>query len=415
MMTSQTLRKIPESVDEMPASGKSICIIAQQQNMSFGGSEVHTLGLMGALIERGYGIELVANRYYGYDDIVREYGWQDRVRIVHTDLGGIHYGERSNRSGWRRILMDMSSEVLIFVKGNNNYGQLGFLRECRRAFKKVVFIEHLEPRERPTKTSRRWLGLFPGMGLWWHRRRLLSKVGSRYADKIVAVSEKVRQRLVTDIGYTPAKLMVILNGVPWRDFARDQERGAASRARWGISSDAFVFGMLTRLSREKGIDTALRALRLLVDQCPERSFCLVVAGEGYQAGELKDLANNLALQDRVKFVGFVSDPEEALSAYDVILFSSTVEGLPLGLLQGMAAGCIPIVTRISGMPEAVNSPEVGWVVAPENPAELCAAMRRVLETDSHTVAQMRQNVTQRIRENFDVEQCHRRLVELCES
>jgi glycosyltransferase involved in cell wall biosynthesis len=375
--------------------------------------EVHTLGLMQALIERGHGIELVANRFDWYDAIVRERGWQDRVRIIHTDLGGILYGDRTNRRAWRQVLQGLKSETLLFPKGNNNYGQLGFLRECRRVFRNIVFIEHLEPRDRPSGKSRR--RLVPALGLWWHKRRLLSAIGARYADRIIAVSDKVRQRLVDDIWYPKEKVTVVRNGVPWREFGRNQERGLAVRERHQVSPHAFVFGMLSRLSDEKGIDTALLAFRLLVERHPDLPAQLVIAGEGYAAEKLKNLTTDLRLQDRVTFVGFIAKPEEILSAFDVILFSSRREGLPLGLLQGMAAGCIPIVTRISGMPEAVDSSDVGWVVAPENPEELSGAMAAVLALDRVSVAKMRRTVIRRIQQHFDVAESNRRILEFLES
>jgi glycosyltransferase involved in cell wall biosynthesis len=173
--------------------------------------------------------------------------------------------------------------------------------------------------------------------------------------------------------------------------------------------------MLSRLSDEKGIDTALLAFRLLVERHPDLPAQLVIAGEGYAAEKLKNLTTDLGLQDRVTFVGFIAKPEEILSAFDVILFSSRREGLPLGLLQGMAAGCIPIVTRISGMPEAVDSSDVGWVVAPENPEELSGAMAAVLALDRVSVAKMRRAVIRRIQQHFDVADSNRRILEFLES
>ena len=391
----------------------SVCIVTQNDDTSFGGMEVHTLGLMDAFIEAGYAVELVVNRYGRYDDIVKRRGWTDAVRLVHTDCDGILYGERSNRRGWRKVFAGLSSRTVIFTKGNNNFGQIGFLKECRRAFAKVLFIEHLEPRERPARALQPRRGL-RGFGLWWYKRKLLSNLGSRYADHVVAVSQRVRDRLVTDIGYPASKVEVIRNGVPAHDFVRSHEQGVAARARHGIAPNALVFGMLTRLSPEKGIDTALQAFRLLADQPAERRPHLVIAGEGHEAANLHALTERLHLEDRVTFLGFVGRPEEILSAYDVILFSSRVEGLPLGLLQGMAAGCIPIVTRISGMPEAVSSPDIGWIVRPDDPADLCAAFRSVLAMDDSAVVRMRRSASQMVREHFDVSDANRRFLELCD-
>jgi glycosyltransferase involved in cell wall biosynthesis len=387
---------------DAPPQRHSICIIAQQQEHSFGGSEVHTLGLMGVLIEHGFDIELIANRYHGYDDRILGHAWEGRVRIVHTDLDGIYYGERSDRDGWRRVLGTMKSDRLLFIKGNNSYGQVAFLQECRRKFRKIIFVEHLEPRDRPRITFHGK----PSLGLWWYKRMVLSRLGAHFADVIVAVSQKVKDRLETDFRYPAKKLVVIRNGVPYRDFARSIERSDTARARYAIPAGAFVFGMLARLSHEKGIDTAIRALRRVVDRTPATPALLVVAGEGSEAESLKNLVHQLRLHEHVRFIGFVRDPEVVVSGFDVILFPSRVEGLPLGLLQGMSAGCVPIVTRISGMPEAVPSSDVGWVVDPDNPEALAEAMHRVLSLDQAALVKMRDAVLRSIREGFDIERAN---------
>jgi glycosyltransferase involved in cell wall biosynthesis len=375
--------------------------------------EVHTLALMNSLIAAGYDIELIANRYYRYDEIVHANGWDDVVRVVHTGLGGLIYGEASDAHRWKSVLENVRGDVMIFPKGNNNYGTLGFLRVCRRRFGKVIFIEHLEPRARPTRRSRRWLGLIPGMALWWHWRRFSCHIGSLYADRVVAVSNLVRDRLVDDFGYARDKVTVVQNGVDWRAFARDATAGTAFRERLGIEPDAFVFGMLTRLAREKGIDVVLQALRMLIEGGVRRPFYVVVAGEGPKAQELLDLARELKVDRWVRFVGFV-DSRSVVSGYDVILFASRREGLPLGLLEGMAAGCLPIVTRISGMPEAVNSPEIGWVVPPDRPEELARAMGEALSLSAAEIAAHRVRVLRRIRDHFDVTESHRRLLAACD-
>jgi glycosyltransferase involved in cell wall biosynthesis len=403
----------PRHAPAIASPARSICIITE--NEGFGGMEVHTIGLMEALIARGYRIELVVNRYDRYDPIVADRGWSDRVRIVHTDLPGILYGSGDDPNGWRKVLGGLDSSTLIFPKGDNNYGQPGFLRECRRAFQRIVFIEHLEARERPPLWEGRPFASTPHLSLWWHKRRIASRRGAAYADAIVTVSDKVRARLVEDIGYQPGKLTVVRNGVPWREFRRNESVGRAVRDTYGIRHDAFIFGMLTRLTPAKGVDTALAALRRVNTAHPDRPFVLLIAGEGYESDRLKALAQTLGVADRVRFVGFVDRPDHLVSAYDVILFSSRVEGLPLGLLQGMAAGCLPIVTRISGMPEAVHSPEVGWVVPPENPDALAEAMSSALCLDAHSTAAMRQRVLRRIQEHFDVDRAYARLIEICES
>jgi glycosyltransferase involved in cell wall biosynthesis len=79
----------------------------------------------------------------------------------------------------------------------------------------------------------------------------------------------------------------------------------------------------------------------------------------------------------------------------------------------MAAGCIPIVTRISGMPEAVNSPAMGWVVPPEDPEELCKAMKGAMTLDTAARQQMAENALQRVKRDFDLAETHRKIFEIC--
>ena len=387
-----------------------VCFVTQSR--AFGGVEVHTLGLMKALIERGYRIEMISCRHRMYDEPVRARGWQERVRIIHTDLSvGLGDELAGATDGWRDVFRSVESDVLIFPKATHNQGSFAFLRLCRRAFRKVFLIEHLED-PMPQKFSRRLLGFLPtGIGLWWYKKRLLNRLRPLCADHVIAVSDKVRDRLTLEWGVPPQRVTVIRNGVAWRTLARNAEQGAAFRASHSIPEDAFVFGMVARLRSEKGIDIALRAMRHLLDTGTPRPVYLVIAGQGPDEAELKGLSEELRLTERVRFIGFVSEVRTVLSGFDSILFPSRLEGLPLGLLEGMAAGCIPIVTRISGMPEVVDSPQVGWVVAPESPQELADAMASVLALDQQALSAMRDRVTRRIQEHFDIDVCHRRFLE----
>ena len=298
---------------------------------------------------------------------------------------------------------------------------MGCLYVCRRKFKKIIFIEHLESELPEKKTSRLWLGLIPGIGFWWYKRQFHKKARSFFANHIIAVSNKVKDSLIKNSGYSSKKIIVVHNGVPWQNFSFNEIEKMAFCCQFQIPPEKFIFGMLTRLNVEKRIDIAIRALsKLLKDDSIKvdistKPFYLVVAGEGPEIGNLEELVNTLNLNDYVKFIGFINDPKKVLSGYDVILFSSRIEGLPLALLEGMAAGCIPIVTRVSGMPEAVNSNDIGLVVSPENQEELYMAMKHILMLDKSILLQMRRCAVRRIQDKFDIDQSHRTIIEIIES
>ena len=390
-----------------PAS-RSVCFISECR--AFGGVEIHTIGLIDTMLEAGYSIELVCCRHQLLDEAAASPSWRKGVRVVHTDLStGYDIDFRFHSGEWQRFLQKIASDTLIFPKGGNSQGNIGFLRACHAHFSRVFFIEHLEE-IMPPRATRKFGGFIPvGLGLWWYRRRWFKAIQSRFADHTIAVSDAVKRGLVS-LGAPAERTTTVHNGVAWRKFARDPGRAQVFRAQHGIHPHTFVFGMLARLRPQKGIDIALRAVQQLKTRTT-RTFCLVIAGEGSDLDSLLSLATNLGIEETVKFIGFVARPVEILSAYDSILFSSRLEGLPLGLLEGMAAGCIPIVTRVSGMPEAVSDSGLGWVVPPESPEELAHAMQCALELDSTALTTMRRSVVEAVQARFDVDKAHHKLLQ----
>lgn len=389
------------------ATEKRICIVTE--NRGFGGVEVHTVGLIDRLLREGYAVELVCCRHQLLDQAAQSPGWRAGVRLIHADLTmGYDFDFRLRAPEWVSFLKQIEARILLFPKINNGQGSIGFLRACRDHFDHVYFIEHLEE-VLPPRDVRKILGFIPaGLGLWWYRRRIAKAIQPRFADHTVAVSDAVKRGLVA-LGARQEKITTVRNGVNWNSLARDAERAKLARDAYRIPHQSFVFGMLARLRPEKGIDIALRAVQELQKRT-SRDFVLVIAGQGSERDALEKLARDLGVADRVRFLGFVARPAEMLSAYDSIVFSSRLEGLPLGLLEGMAAGCIPIVTRISGMPEAVSDPSLGWVTAPESSSELARAMEALLNLDSVALQEMRRRVVEHIQTRFDVDESHSQII-----
>jgi glycosyltransferase involved in cell wall biosynthesis/GT2 family glycosyltransferase len=387
---------------------KSVCFITE--TLGFGGTEVHTMELIRFLIFKGYEIELISSRHIQYDEKLKSMN-RDKIKHIHTDLS-VSNPRNFDYPGWKSLLANISSKILIFPRGYNDMGSIGFLRLCRKHFRKIYYIEHLEAQEMPPRTSRLWLsGMFRGFGLWWHKEKLTRKARSFYADKIIAVSNKVAERLVKDCFYPSKKIIVVQNGVDWRNFERNEVQGRMFRERQGIAPDAFIFGMVTRLSKEKGIDIALKAFHQLLKKELKLPVNLIIAGEGKDADKLREMAKDLGIERNVRFLGFVQKPQDFLSACEVIFFPSRSEGLPLGLLEGMASGCLPIVSNISGMPEVVNSPQIGWVVENEDIEGFSAAMHSAVILDSSDMLERRERVIKRIKEHFDIAKSHAKITE----
>jgi glycosyltransferase involved in cell wall biosynthesis len=108
---------------------------------------------------------------------------------------------------------------------------------------------------------------------------------------------------------------------------------------------------------------------------------LVLIGLGPLEADLKALAAQLGVGDRVLFPGSRDDVYRLLPALDVFALSSRFEGLPIALLEAMATGVAPVATRVGGIPEVITDGQDGLLVDPGDTSALAAALARVLGDD----------------------------------
>ncbi len=376
------------------------------QTAAFGGTEVHTGGLIEILRSLGHGVDLIQCGHTEYERLFHARRNDAGLRLSNRDLR-LDCNLNEARA-WTKTFADVDGDVVVLPIGSHYLPSLWFLRACRRRFRSVYVIEHLEASPARRYRLRGVPGTVYGPRTLVERHR--ERRRAAYVDLTIAVSEAVRSRLVSDYDHPAHKVVVVRNGVAPDAYRRDSARGDAFRAHLGISPDVFVYGMLTRLDPVKGIDIALEALGLLIVSHLPKEVALVVAGEGPELAVLQRRAAELSLEHRAIFSGFVETPLDALSAFDAIVFSSRREGLPLGLLEAMAAGCAPIVTRVGGMSEVVDRAALGWVVAPDSADELRAAMRSALDLNQAEFGAIRQAASRRVREAFDVAETYARLL-----
>lgn len=209
----------------------------------------------------------------------------------------------------------------------------------------------------------------------------VDRIGQRWSARVIFVCEEERRRLVGR-GLPQSKAVWIPNGVDLRP-APEPRRVAALRAKWGLEAGRPVAAMVAQLRPRKGPETLLRAIPALIRAIPQAVVVFVGDAEFVESrdylSELRSLAERLGVEGHAKFVGFCDDAPAALALADVsVLPSRFGEGLPLVLLESMAAG-IPIVTTdIPGNREAVRDGFNGLLVPPDDPEALGRALVRLL-------------------------------------
>ena len=178
-------------------------------------------------------------------------------------------------------------------------------------------------------------------------RRLLSRVAAATAPSH-AIAAQLR-----DLGAPAAAVRVVAAGVEARP----------SRS-WDGDRATVRVGVLGRLSREKGVDVLVEAVRLLGTEGPVVE--VAVAGDGPERAALERQAAGLP----IRFVGFV-DPSSFLDEIDLFCLPSRLEGMPVALLEAMMAGLPCVATAVGDV--GLLEPAV-VTVAPEDPAALCRAL-----------------------------------------
>lgn len=191
----------------------------------------------------------------------------------------------------------------------------------------------------------------------------------------VAVAEKVKQSRVARERFPADRIQVVYNGIPDTPppTAEDQKQ---AREKLGLSPDAPVLAMIANLREAKGYPDLIEAVAKLRGQYPE-IVCLC-AGRDDSNGAIPKLAESRGVAANMRWLGFVSDPAEALAAADVAVLSSHWEGCPINILESMRAARATVSTDVGGIPELIENERSGLLVAPHEPAALAGAIARVL-------------------------------------
>lgn len=223
---------------------------------------------------------------------------------------------------------------------------------------------------------------------------------ARLADRIIAVSEEVREYQMKYTFVPSEKIVTIDNGVDMRRFEGQDAAGRAVRAEFGIDPDAPLVGIVGRLTEQKDHETFLWAATRIQAELPSARF--LVVGDGPLRAELIEHARLLKLDDAVIFAGLRNDIPAVLAALDALVFSSRWEGLPVTLLEGMAAGKPIISTAVGGVPGVVADGDSTLLVPVGISSLLADAVVRVLR-DPALARKLSEAARARVREKYSLD------------
>ena len=212
---------------------------------------------------------------------------------------------------------------------------------------------------------------WPDRGLALRLYHLFDRLVVRRFGKIAAVSEAVARSLRRS-GVPSAKIVTIDNGIDLSPFAQ-----ARPILQEEISErpDALI-GLVGRLTPQKGCEYFLRAAQRVLIDFPRTLFVLV--GEGPDRRKLEELVRDLNIAERVIFAGHREDMPGVYASLDILVLPSINEGLPMTLIEAMAAARPVIATPVGAIPKLIIPEQTGLLVNPRDPVGLAAALGRLI-------------------------------------
>jgi len=207
--------------------------------------------------------------------------------------------------------------------------------------------------------------------------RLANQATVALDDQHVAVSDEVRSSMSER---AQRATQVIVHGIPLAAVTARRREREAQRSQLGLTPDDVAVTTVANLRRTKDYPNLLRAAREVLASHPRVVF--LAAGQGPLEDEIREEVARLGIADRFRLLGYVDNTVGLLSASDVFVLGSEVEGLSIALLEAMAIGLPVAATAVGGTPGVVTDSVEGRLVPARDPSALARAIGEILDDES---------------------------------
>ncbi len=188
----------------------------------------------------------------------------------------------------------------------------------------------------------------------------LNKISLRKIDYFIAVSENFKEMLI-DRGFAPNNIHTVYNGMDYSVVPSEPTSREEFGAKYGLdmSKDLTYVGIAARFDKVKGVDVFIKGAALALKENPNLRF--LIAGDGVEADNLKALSAELGVEDKVIFLGYVTDIYGFLNFIDINTLTSLNESFPYSMLEGCAMKKPMVASRVGGIPDLVSDGETGYL------------------------------------------------------
>lgn len=218
---------------------------------------------------------------------------------------------------------------------------------------------------------------------------------------IVAVSDAVKNYLChKKIAFNCQRIKTINNAIDVKRMRKRIKSRDKSRQELGLHHTDFVFGSIGRMVSVKGYIYLIKAFEKLCQDENNQNIKLVLIGTGKLKDELQNYCISANMQNQVIFPGEIVDAKLLIPAFDVFVLSSLSEGLPLVLLEAMAAKTPIIATNVGGVPSVIKETEK--LILPKDINSLYSEMKKYYKMSDQERHDIGNDLYNTVTQNFDI-------------
>lgn len=206
----------------------------------------------------------------------------------------------------------------------------------------------------------------------------IEKVAAPFCEKIICISDAEKQSALDKKICRADKLQVIFNGVDIEAY-ENGIHGVVKRKDLNIPDDAFVVGMVGRMSLQKAPDVFVEMAKLVKEKIPNTHF--IIVGNGNQETEIRKYAKDNGFSNRLHITGWVNNPMSYVELFDVACLLSRWEGFGLVLPEYMMAGKPIVASRVDAIPNIVIDGKNGILVEVDDFVEASEAVLRIFREE----------------------------------
>lgn len=208
---------------------------------------------------------------------------------------------------------------------------------------------------------------------------ILKKIASSFSDKIICISQSVKNWALKLNLSAASKFEVIYSAIDETHFKNVNVNCGETLLNYGVAKNSIVIAQVSKLWNGKGLDVFIKGAGIILQK--NRNVHFLIIGEGLLENKLQNLISEYGLEEKITITGFVSNIERILKCIDIGVLLSEFEGMGRAILEYMASGLPTVATNVGGIPELIAEGKNGFLIEPGDVNNFAAKIQLLIDDE----------------------------------